>query len=61
MSARITRIEIMAIVKELGIKCEEKPVALADLPKTTEVFDWSMPMSRISCTTASISLMCPTR
>lgn len=34
----ITRIEIMAIVKELGIKCEERPVALVDLPRATEVF-----------------------
>lgn len=34
----ITRIEIMAIVKELGIKCEERPVALSELPRASEVF-----------------------
>ncbi len=34
----ITRIEIMALVKELGITCEERPVALSELPKATEVF-----------------------
>lgn len=34
----ITRIEIMALVKELGIKCEERPVALLDLPRASEVF-----------------------